>query len=96
MEDRAELVYENWASVWNSEKHKEGVSEPLKESIKATFRCTFLDYCREIHYRHHYRFLCLYLHHYHTRPHLPHLNIFDQRLENSWGGNHVANHCGIG
>jgi hypothetical protein len=30
MEDRAELVYENWASVWNAEKHKEGVTQPLK------------------------------------------------------------------
>lgn len=26
MEDRAELVYENWASVWNAEKHKEGAT----------------------------------------------------------------------
>ena len=30
MEDRAELVYENWASVWNSEKHKDGAVAPLK------------------------------------------------------------------
>ena len=37
MEDRAELVYENWAVVWNAEKNKEGAKTPLKDSIRKTF-----------------------------------------------------------
>lgn len=42
MEDRAELVYESWSSVWNAEKHREGATEPLKSSIKQTFQSRIL------------------------------------------------------
>lgn len=42
MEDRAELVYENWASIWNAEKHKEGATEPLRASIVLTFKQRFI------------------------------------------------------
>ncbi len=30
MEDRAEMVYESWASVWNYERNKDCPIEPLK------------------------------------------------------------------
>lgn len=37
MEDRSEVVFQDWQSVWNSEKNKEGAATPLRESIKKTF-----------------------------------------------------------
>jgi hypothetical protein len=39
MSDRAEVVYENWASVWNTYKNTDKVA-PLKNSIRKTFYST--------------------------------------------------------
>jgi hypothetical protein len=36
MSDRAEVVYENWSSVWNTYKNTDKVA-PLQNSLKKTF-----------------------------------------------------------
>lgn len=36
MSDRAEIIYENWASVWNTYKNTDKVA-PLRNSLQKTF-----------------------------------------------------------
>jgi hypothetical protein len=36
MSDRAEVVYENWASIWNTYKNTDKVA-PLRNSIQKAF-----------------------------------------------------------
>ena len=37
MSDRAEVIYENWASIWNTFKNTDKVA-PLYNSIKKAFQ----------------------------------------------------------
>lgn len=40
MSDRAEVVYENWASIWNTYKNTDKVA-PLRNSIKKAFYSSY-------------------------------------------------------